>query len=82
MIVEAEFAGALAVMERAGNTMGENSFYANARHTGMERTANCRMAARPAHEAARALYRGAANQKPADMSAKTTTSSAPDAKRS
>jgi hypothetical protein len=53
---------------------GENTFYANARHTGMERTANCRMAARPAHEAARALYRGAANQKPADMSAKTTTS--------
>jgi hypothetical protein len=41
---------------------GENTFYANARHT------------RPAHEAARALYRGAANQKPADMSAKTTTS--------
>jgi hypothetical protein len=34
MIVEAEFAGALAVMERAGNTMGENSFYANAHRHG------------------------------------------------
>jgi len=40
----------------------------------MKRTAICRRAAKPAHEAAMALCWGAAYQKPAETSAKTATS--------